>query len=69
MKLERAAMLALNDTQMVAAADLPVEKRSAFLERIAARLKLRNRPITLDDDFDKLLRSALTGLIQAPKVL
>jgi hypothetical protein len=65
-------MFALSDEQMVAvmdrAADLPVDKRSTFLERIAARLKLRDRPIVLDDDFDKLLRSALTGLIQVPKL-
>jgi hypothetical protein len=39
-------MLALSDAQMeavmTAAADLSVEKRSAFLERVAARLKLRD---------------------------
>ena len=50
---------------MAAAVDLPVDKRSAFLERIAARLKLRGRPIVLDDDFQKVVHSALTGLIQS----
>jgi hypothetical protein len=53
---------------MDAAADLPPDKRSTFLERVAARVRLRDRPLVLADDFDKLLRSALTGLVQVPKL-
>jgi hypothetical protein len=41
-------MFALTDTQleivMVAAGSVPVEKRSVFLERVAARLRLRAPP-------------------------
>jgi hypothetical protein len=43
-------MLALTDAQleivMTAAGSLPVEKRSAFLERVAARLRLRGSHLT-----------------------
>ena len=43
-------MLALNDTRlalvMTAAGGLPAEKRSVFLERVAARLRLRGPRFT-----------------------
>jgi hypothetical protein len=59
-------MLALTDTQlriaMTAASGLSPEKRSIFLERIAARLNLRGH--FTDRDFDEAVQSALTGLIQ-----
>jgi hypothetical protein len=47
---------------MTAARGLPVEKRSVFLERVAARLQLRGR--FTDRDFDDAVRRALRGLIQ-----
>jgi hypothetical protein len=40
----------------------PVEKRSVFLERVAAQLQLRGR--FTDLDFDDAARLALRGLIQ-----
>jgi hypothetical protein len=59
-------MLALSDAQltvvMTAAGGLPVEKRTLFLERVAARLRLRDR--FTDADFDDAVRTALRGLIQ-----
>lgn len=59
-------MLALSDTQlsvvMTAAGGLPVEKRALFLERVAARLRLRDR--FTDADLDDAVRTALCGLIQ-----
>ncbi len=59
-------MLALSDNQlavvMTAARGLPVEKRSVFLERIAARLELLGS--FADRDFDDAVRRALRGLIQ-----
>jgi hypothetical protein len=59
-------MFALNDAQleivMVAAGGLPVEKRSVFLERVAARLRLRGRRFT-DADLGAAIQAALTGLI------
>jgi hypothetical protein len=65
-------MFSLSDSQLVAvmdaAADLPPDKRSTFLERIAARIRLRDRPIVLDDEFQKVVRSALTGLVQASRL-
>jgi hypothetical protein len=59
-------MLALSDGQlavvMTAARGLPVEKRSVFLERVAARLQLLGS--FTDRDFDNAVRLALRGLIQ-----
>jgi hypothetical protein len=59
-------MLALSDDQltivMTAARGLPVDKRSVFLERVAARLQLRGR--FTDRDFDDAVRLALRHLIQ-----
>jgi len=61
-------MLALSDSQLqiviTAAGGLPVEKRSVFLERIAARLQLRGPHFT-DADLGAAIRAALTGLIQS----
>ena len=61
-------MLALSDSQMeavmTAAADLPVEKRSVFLERVVARLRLRG-PNFNDADLGAAIQAALTGLIQS----
>jgi hypothetical protein len=47
---------------MTAARNLPIEKRSVFLERVAARLQLRGS--FTDLDFDDAVRLALRGLIQ-----
>jgi hypothetical protein len=62
----------LSDDQAVTVTDiasgLPAEKRVTFLERLGARLRLRDRPILLADDFDKLLRAAMQGLVQVPKL-
>ena len=61
-------MFALTDTQleivMVAAGRLPVEKRSVFLERVAARLQLRGPRFT-DADLGAAIQAALTGLVQS----
>jgi len=61
-------MLALNDNQlqivMTAAGSLPVEKRSTFLERVAARLQLRGSHFT-DADLGAAIQAALTGMIQS----
>ena len=61
-------MLALNDAQlalvMTAAGSVPVEKRSVFFERVAARLRLRGPHFT-DADLDRAMRSALQGLIHS----
>jgi hypothetical protein len=61
-------MLALNDVQleivMVAAGGLPAEKRSVFLERVAARLRLHG-PHFSDTDLGAAIQAALTGLIQS----
>ena len=47
---------------MTAAGVLPPEKRSVFLERIAARLNLRDPRLPISDtDLSKAIRSALTG--------
>jgi hypothetical protein len=58
-------MLALSDDRlqiiMTAADNLPVEKRSAFLERVAGRMQLRGAHFT-DKDLDDAVRRALTGL-------
>jgi hypothetical protein len=61
-------MFALTDDQlrivMTAASSLPVEKRSVFLKRVAARLRLRGQPNFTDADLDRAIRLALKGLIQ-----
>jgi hypothetical protein len=48
---------------MTAASGLLPEKRSTFLERIAARLQLRGPDFT-DADLDRAMHQALVGLIQ-----
>jgi hypothetical protein len=61
-------MLALSDDQlatvMTAAGSVPVEKRSVFLERVAAKLRLRG-PHFSDADLGAAIQAALTGLIQS----
>jgi hypothetical protein len=61
-------MLALSDEQlrivMTAAGGVPVEKRSVFLERVAARLRLHGPRFT-DADLGAAIAAALTGLIQS----
>jgi hypothetical protein len=49
---------------MTAAGSLPVEKRSTFLERVAARLQISGPRLT-DADLDAAIQAALTGLIQS----
>ena len=49
---------------MIAAGSVPVEKRSVFLERVAAWLRLHGPHFT-DADLDDAVRTALTGLIQS----
>ena len=49
---------------MIAAGGLPAEKRSVFLERVAARLRLRGPHFT-DADLSAAIQAALTGLIQS----
>ena len=65
---EAPRVFALNDAQleivMVAAGSLPAEKRSVFLERVAARLRLRGPRFT-DQDLGAAIQAALTGLIQS----
>jgi hypothetical protein len=60
--------LALRDNQlrtvMAAAASLPPEKRSVFLQRVAAQLGRIRRPG--DEDVEHAARVALRGLMQAP---
>ena len=59
-------MLSLSDPQlaavMVAASALPPEKRSLFLQRVAARLALCGN--FNDADLDTAVHLALKGLIQ-----
>jgi hypothetical protein len=61
-------MFALSDDQlalvMTAAGSLPVEKRSIFLERIAAKLRLHGPRFT-EADLGAAIQAALTGLIQS----
>jgi hypothetical protein len=61
-------MFALSDDQlaliMTAAGSVPVEKRSTFLERVAARLRLRGPHFT-DADLGAAIQAALTGLVQS----
>jgi hypothetical protein len=60
-------MLSLNDRQlqtvMTAASGLPPEKRSVFLERLAARWELHGRRFA-DADLDRAVHLALRGLSQ-----
>ena len=60
-------MFALNDNQlkavMIAAGPLSPEKRSVFLERVAARLQLHGSRFN-DADLDAAVKRALRGLIQ-----
>ena len=64
------AMLALSDAQlqtlMTFAADIPQEKRSMFLERVAAMLAMRGRGHFNDADVADVAPLALTGLAQQP---
>jgi hypothetical protein len=59
--------ISLSDCQLQlvadAAARLPVEKRSDFLQRIAARLRLHGGRFT-DADVEDAARAALQGLVQ-----
>ena len=61
-------VFAVSDAQlqlvMTAAGPLPAEKRSVFLERVAARLQLRGPRFT-DADLGAAIQAALTGLIQS----
>jgi hypothetical protein len=61
-------MFALSDAQlalvMTAASPLPAEKRSLFLERVAARLRLHGPRFT-DADLGAAIQVAVTGLIQS----
>jgi hypothetical protein len=50
---------------MTAADPLPAEKRSLFLERVAARLRLHGPRFT-DTDLNAAIQAALSGLIQSP---
>jgi hypothetical protein len=60
-------MISLNDTQfkivMAAAARVPHEKRSHFLQRIAAMLAFRGRGHFTDGDVDDVVGLALVGLV------
>jgi hypothetical protein len=49
---------------MTAANSLPVERRSVFLERVGAMLRMRGR--FTDDDVADVAKLALTGLAQQP---
>ena len=61
-------MFALTDAQleivMAAAGSLPAEKRSVFLERVAARLQLRGPHFT-NANLGAAIQVAVTGLIQS----
>jgi hypothetical protein len=60
-------MIGLSDAQlkivMAAAADVPVEKRSQFLERIVAMLAFRGRGNFTDNDVDDVVKLACVGLV------
>ena len=62
-------MISLNDAQlksvMAAASHVPIEKRSQFLERIAAMLALRGRGHFTDGDVDNAVKLALVGMVHA----
>jgi len=59
-------MIPLSDSQLKdvtrAAADLPQEKRSIFLERLGAMLNLRRK--FTDDDLIEITKLARTGLVR-----
>ena len=61
-------MLGLTDNQlrtvMTAANAVPIERRSVFLERVGAMLKMRVR--FTEADVADVARLALAGLIQTP---
>ena len=61
-------MVSLSDSQLeivtTAANAVPVERRSVFLERVGAMLKLRGR--FSDDDVADVAQLALTGLAHQP---
>jgi hypothetical protein len=58
----------LSDSQlrsvMDVAAGLDVDKRGVFLERCAARLRLKTGSHFADADLDDAMRHALKGLVQ-----
>jgi hypothetical protein len=63
-------MLALTDSQLqiimtAAAGCLSPEKRSLFIERIAARLRLRGANPS-DAELEHAMKLALTGLVRDP---
>jgi hypothetical protein len=61
-------MISLSDSQigmlMQFASVVPVERRSMFLERVGAMLKLRYR--YTDQDVSEVAALALAGLVQEP---
>jgi hypothetical protein len=62
--------IALNDTQLrivtEAARPLPHDKRSAFLERVAAHLGGLGYRRVRDCDVESAVRASLRGLLHAP---
>jgi hypothetical protein len=69
-RIQASIMLALTDAQLqlvmtAAVGCLWPEKRSLFLERIAARLRLRGANPT-DAELEYAVQLALTGLIRDP---
>jgi hypothetical protein len=63
--------LALSDNQLAIvtaiAAGVPPEKRSTFLERLAAQIPHLTGGLRPDDaDIERAARAALRGLMQAP---
>ena len=63
--------LALSDQQLrfitACCTPLPVEKRSIFLQRLVAFLKVRDRLRNpTDDDLEAAVRVALGGLVHEP---
>jgi hypothetical protein len=62
-------MISLNDAQlklvMAAAVQVPIEKRSQFLQRISAMLLLRGRGHFTNDDVDDAVKLALVGMVHA----
>lgn len=63
-------MISLSDAQlklvMAAASHVPHEKRSQFLERIAAMLRLRGSGHFNDDDVSDVVARALRGMTYQP---
>jgi len=62
--------LGLTDNQLkfitAAATSLPVEKRSLFLQRLAAHMRLHNIYRPHDDEVERAMKAALIGLRQQP---